>query len=212
MTVVAIVTIAISTYLMHYDNQLFALFDRIKIHAFEKDVVYKEHRRRDGYPLILFGYHHGGHEFINTFRTIGKRFLVVDYNPQIIDSLEQQNIPYVYGDATDNELLDEVGVEHAKLVICTFSDFETTSQVVQNIHRINPSTVIICHAENRHEAVKLYDLGSAYVMIPHFIGSEKVSAFIRKSGLKKSAFEKYRDKHLNELHQHIGTAVLSVTD
>ena len=212
LTIVAIVTIAVSAYLMHYDNQLYKLFDKVRIHAFEKDVVYKERRRREGYPLILFGYHHGGHEFINTFRSIGRRYLVVDYNPQVIESLEQQNIPYVYGDATDNELLDEVGVEHAKLIICTFTDFEMTSQVVQNVHRINPHTVIICHAENRHDAVKLYELGSTYVMIPHYIGSEKISAFIRKSGLKKSEFTKYRDKHLNELHQHIGTAILAVTD
>ncbi len=209
LTLVAITTIATSTYLMQYDNQLYALFDRIKIHAFEKEVVYKEKHSKEGYTLVLFGYHHGGHEFINTFKEIGKKYLVVDYDPQVIDSLEQQNIPYLYGDATDVELLAELGIEHAKLVISTFSDFEVTSQLVRNVHRINPKTVIVCHAENRREALELYELGSTYVMIPHFIGSEKISAFIRKSGLKKSEFAKYRDKHLDELHHHIGVAALS---
>lgn len=209
LTLVAIATIATSTYLMHYDDQLFTLFDKIKIRAFEKEVVYKEKRSKEGYPLLLFGYHHGGHEFVKTFQEIGKRYMVIDYDPTVIESLEHQNIPYMYGDATDNELLEEISIGTAKLVIITFSDFAMTSQLVRNIHRMNPSTVIICHAENQTEAVTLYDIGSTYVMIPHYIGSEKISAFIRRSGLKKTEFAKYRDKHLGQLHRHLGITALS---
>lgn len=198
-TLVAIITIAVSTYLMHYDDKLFNQFDRLKIHLFEKDVVYKEKRRRAGYPLVLFGYHQGGHEFIRAFKQIGKRYLVVDYDPNVIDTLERQDIPYIYGDATDTELLDEINIDATKLVISTFSDFGVTQQLVRNIHRINPSAVIICHAVTREEAVALYELGATYVMIPHYIGSEKISSFIRKSGLKKSEFNHFREKHLASL-------------
>lgn len=207
-TVVAIVTIATSTYMMHYDEALYALFDRVKIRAFEKEVVYKEKKIPGGYPLMLFGYHHGGRDFVKTFRHIGKRFLVVDYDPTVIDSLEQQNIPYLYGDATDRELLEEVGMEHVKLAISTFHDYEVTSRVVTNINQSNPDTVIVCYAEKQSQAIKLYEMGATYVMIPHHIGNEKISAFVKKSGLKKAEFEKYRDKHLQELHYHLGGVVL----
>ena len=164
--------------------------------------MHKEKRSRSGYPLILFGYHHGGHEFIKTLKQIGKRYLVIDYDPSVIDTLEHQEVPYVYGDATDVELLDEIGIENTKLVISTFSDFEVTQQLVRNVSRINPSAVIICHANNRDEAMKLYEEGSTYVMIPHYVGSEKISAFIKKSGLKKSEFNQFRDKHLTYLQNH----------
>jgi len=202
MTLVAIITIASSTYLMKYDDELYAKFDRIRLHMFEKEVVYKERRSRNTYPLVLFGYERGGHEFIKTFRSLGKRYIVVDYDPHIIDTLEHQDIPYIYGDATDIELLDEVGIDSAKLIISTFTDYEVTSQLVRHINHKNPHAVIICHADNKEEAVKLYDLGSTYVMIPHFIGSEKISSFIRRSGLKKSEFTNYREKHLAYLHNH----------
>jgi len=198
-TLVAIITIAVSTYLMHYDDELFAQFDRLKLHLFEKDVVYKEKRRRAGYPLVLFGYHQGGHEFIRAFKQIGKRYLVVDYDPTVIETLERQAIPYIYGDATDTELLDEINIDTTKLVISTFSDFGVSQQLVRNIHRVNPSAVIICHAVTREEALDLYELGATYVMIPHYIGSEKISSFIRKSGLKKSEFNHFREKHLATL-------------
>lgn len=201
-TLVAIITIASSTYLMHFDDGLFARFDRIRLHLFEKEVTFKEKRNRAAYPIVLFGYHHGGHEFIKTFRDIGKRYLVIDYDPNVIDSLEHQDIPYLYGDATDVELLEEIGIHNSKMIISTFSDFEVTSALVKNISRINATSVIICHADNKDEAMQLYALGATYVMIPHFIGSEKISAFIKKSGLKKSEFNQFREKHLTYLESH----------
>ena len=128
--------------------------------------------------------------------------MVIDYDPSVIDTLERQDIPYLYGDATDSELLEEIGIHTAKLVVSTFSDFEVTTSLVKNVARLNPSAVIICHADNKEEAVQLYELGATYVMIPHFIGSEKISAFIKKSGLKKSEFINFKDKHLTYLENH----------
>jgi hypothetical protein len=40
-------------------------------------------------------------------------------------------------------------------------------------------------------------------MLPHYIGSERIGAFIKKSGLKKSEFKKFREKHLSYLVEHI---------
>ena len=98
-------------------------------------------------------------------------------------------------------LLDEEHPEFTGMKF-TFSDFEVTTSLVKNVARLNPSAVIICHADNKEEAVQLYDLGATYVMIPHFIGSEKISAFIKKSGLKKSEFINFKDKHLTYLENH----------
>lgn len=205
-TLVAIITIAVSTYLMQFDDELFAYFDRIKLKMFEKQTTYREKRTRSGYPVVIFGYHHGGHEFIKTFKSMNKRYLVIDYDPTVIDTLEHQDVPYLYGDATDAELLEEISIHTSKMVISTFSDFEVTMTLIKNVIRVNPSAVIICHADNKEEAMKLYDEGATYVMIPHFIGSEKVSAFIKKNGYKKSEFNSFRDKHLTYLESHFPSA------
>lgn len=198
-TLVAIATITSSTYLMQYDNQLFKLFDRIKFKVFEKETVHREKHGHAGYPMILFGYHKGGHEFIKTFTDMGKKYIVVDYDPSVIELMERQSIPYVYGDATDIELLDEIGIDKAKLVVSTFTEFAVTQSLVSNVQRINPDAVIVCHADNQTEALELYETGATYVMIPHYIGSEKVSAFIRNKGLDKTEFEHFRAHHVGSL-------------
>jgi Kef-type K+ transport system membrane component KefB len=201
-TLVAMITIAFSTYLMHYDEKWFQLFDRLKFRLFEREASYKEHVRRKSYPFILFGYHKGGHEFINTFQQMGKRFVVVDYDPAVIDTLEQHDVAFMYGDATDPELMDEIGVEHAKLIVSTFTDHDITRQLVAAIVKLNDKAVLICHATNQEEAIQLYEMGATYVMIPHYIGSEKVSAFLKKNGIDKVQFEQFKEKHLAYLESH----------
>jgi Kef-type K+ transport system membrane component KefB len=202
-TLVAIITIAVSTYLMKYDDELFNRFDRIKLHMFEKEVTYKEKRTPASYQLVLLGYHHGGHEFIKTFDTLGKKYLVIDYDPEVIDILEHQKVNYLYGDATDTELLREAGIEKSKLIVSTMTDHDANMFVVGLLGEINPDAVIICHADNIKQATALYDAGASYVMIPHHIGSEKMSAFIKRTGLDKHEFQKYREKHMAFLRSHL---------
>ncbi len=201
-TLVAIITIATSTYLMQYDDELFEKFDRINLRFFEKEVTYKEKRDSKPYQLVLLGYHHGGHEFIRTFRELGKRYLVIDYDPDVIEMLERRKIDYLYGDIADIELLKEAGVDKSQLVVATIGDHDINRFVVSNMEKLNPEAVVICHADNIQEATELYNLGASYVMMPHYIGNERVSAFIKRSGLKKSEFQKYKEKHLAYLEDH----------
>ena len=46
------------------------------------------------------------------------------------------------------------------------------------------------------DAAALYEHGASYVSLPHYIGSERVSSFIRRHGLDHAALTQYRDKHL----------------
>lgn len=187
---------------MQYDDRLFAHFDKIKLHMFEKEVSYREKKHATGYPILLMGYHHGGHEFVRIFKQMNHRFMVIDYDPEIIDLMEHQEVDYLYGDVTDTELLKEANIEKAKLVVSTISDHSTNVFLVNLIQKVSPNTVIICHAENVHQATELYDLGASYVMIPHYIGSEKIGQFIKRAGLNKEEFKKFREKHLVHLENH----------
>ena len=207
-TLVAIITIATSTYLMHYDDKLFNYFDLLKFKMFEKEAVYKERRGPQSYQLVLFGYHHGGHEFIKAFQQLKKKFLVIDYDPEVIDILEHQKIDYLYGDATDMDLLREAGIDKSKLIVSTINEHSTNLFLIGMIEKMNPDAAIVCHADNIKEATELYEAGASYVMIPHHIGSERMSAFIVRTGINKEEFLKYRQKHLAFLESHIAETEL----
>ncbi len=198
-----LVSMAASTYMITFSDQLFGVFEKY-LGLFERKKAQGENLPSQQNELVLFGYQRGGHEFINLFKKLRKKYVVIDYDPEVIDIIEHRKINYLYGDATDVELLEEAGLGHAKLIVSTIPDFEINEFLLGWLGSKNPRAVVIMHADDPLEAAKLYEAGASYVILPHYIGSEQVSAFISKSGLSKEAFKKQRKRHLEYLEKHYG--------
>ncbi|MGD8373670.1 MAG: cation:proton antiporter [Candidatus Woesebacteria bacterium] len=194
-TLAAIITIAVSTYIMKYSEQIFAKLEH-SLRFFERKTIKPEKTQMQSYPLVLFGYHKGGDEYVKSFKALRKRFVVVDYNPEVIEDLEHKHTPHLYGDATDLELLQEMSIEKTKMIVSTIADFEVNKCLVNKITRTNPHVIFICSADNYTQAAALYHAGATYVTMPHLIGSEKIGSFIKRAKLNKQEFATYRDKHL----------------
>lgn len=194
-TLVALITISVSTYLMKYDDTLYKLLEP-RLHVFERKEIKEHSHRRQSYPIILFGYHRGGHEFLQTFRDMKQRYIVVDYDPEVIEHLDRQGVRNLYGDATDEELLHEVSANKAKLIVSTISDLSVNRSLLGYLRYHNPEAVFICHADTYDQAADLYRHGATYVMLPHFLGSEKIGSFIRKHGFNHQAFDAYKKAHV----------------
>ena len=194
----AIFTIAISTYLMKYDDELYRMFEK-PLAFFERSKTKQEMRALSHYPLVMLGYHEGGYTFVRTFRRIKKRYIVIDYNPDVIDTLEHQHVNHLYGDATDLELLEEIGVRKSELIVSNISDSGTNRMLAKHITSANDKAIFICRAARLNDAEALYEAGAAYVMMPHFIGDEHINSFIQRNGSNKNAFSKYRQQHLMQL-------------
>lgn len=194
-TLTAMITIGLSTYLMKYDDRLYKHVEKY-LRVFDSAKTKAERHKRQQYQLVLFGYHKGGHEFVDAFRDTGKKYVVVDYDPDIIEVMERQHIHHIYGDATDLEILEELNIRKAETVVSTITDYMTNRILVQHVTGHNSQAAFICHADNYDDAAKLYRHGATYVMLPHFIGSERMSSFIKRNGNSKQAFEIYRKRHI----------------
>lgn len=200
---ITLASIAASAYMIGNSDSLFTKLEK-HLNLFERKKAQGEPAVEPDYELVLFGYQRGGHEFVQLFRQLKKKYVVVDYDPEIIDILESRKINYLYGDATDAELLEEAGVDHAKLIVSAIPDYDVNLFLLKHLEAKNPRAVIILHGDDPLEAAKLYEAGATYVILPHYIGSEKISAFIESSGLSKKAFHKHRKKHLDYLEKHYG--------
>lgn len=199
-TFVALCSIAASTYLIIFSDRIFTRIESF-LNFFERKHTHGETKAPRNYEMVLFGYQKGGHEFVKVFKQLTKSFVVIDYDPEVIDVLESRKINHIYGDATDVELLEEAGVSKAKLIVSTATDFEVNSFLLNFLDRKGSEAVVITQADSPKQASALYDLGASYVILPHFIGGEKIGAFVRKSGYSKTSFKKFRDAHIRELKQ-----------
>lgn len=197
-TLVGMITIGISSYMIIYDEKLYAVLSKY-LSVFERKNTSSEPRTKQNNELILFGYKKGGYEFIKLFKSLKRPYVVIDYDPENIDSLINTKSNYLYGDMTDIELLHEAGLEDAKLIVSVVTDHSTNKFLLNTLAKLNPNCTVICHADSIEQAIELYHDGASYVMLPHYIGSEKISSFIKKSGLSKREFKKFRDKHMEYL-------------
>ena len=197
-TLVALITIAVSTYMIIYSDQLYALVEKY-LRLFERRKVRYDQEDADRYDIVLFGYKKGGDELVKAFKRMGHPFVVIDYDPSVIDRLEREGVNHIYGDALDLELMDEAGVPKAKLIAATITDHDTNRFLVKQITQMNSRAVLIVHSDSPEQAAELYKLGATYVMMPHYIGTEQIGNFIRKNGLKKSEFKKFRDRYLPDV-------------
>jgi Trk K+ transport system NAD-binding subunit len=169
---------------------------------FERANVRKEQETVRHYDLVLIGYQKGGPEFLKVFKQLHHSYVVIDYDPAVIDVLEHNDTNFLYGDVTDPELLNEIDLERSKLIVSNISDLQINQFLLNWLSKHSPEVVFICSADSIEHAAELYSLGAAYVLLPHYIGSEKIGAFIKKSGLRKSEFKKYRERHLAYLQSH----------
>ena len=206
-TLVALITIGVSTYLMKYDDDLYHKLEKY-LSIFERKNLHEKRTQQKLYSAILVGYHKGGYEYLKLFRELKQRYLVVDYNPETIEHLETQGVRHAYGDATDEEFLEEINFANAKFIVSTIDDLTVNLSLLHYIRRHNPKASFVCHAETYEDATKLYHHGASYVTLPHFVGSERISTFIKNHGMTHDDLRSHRERHLHD----IGKKALEMTN
>ncbi len=201
-TLVGIITIAGSTYMITYGDKLYnicAPFIRWceRKHVHERKL--RLHTLEKKYDLILLGYHRIGYNVLKHLQEQKINCLVVDYNPAIIRSLMERNIPCLYGDVSDDEILQELKKYKPKTIISTLHLFEDNVIVAQTFRRANKKASIYATAKTVPEALELYKKGADYVIIPHLLGGEHIADLLRKKVTDKKHLQQLGKKHIEHL-------------
>lgn len=200
LTLTLVITIIFSTYMTLYSEKIYrGLFGFVSI--FERKSVRKERNVKGKYDAILFGYNRIGFGILKSLKKIKKNYLVVDYNPDTISTLSKFEIPCLYGDIGDVELLSELPLDKLKIAVSTVPDFETNQLLIQEIRNANPHAIIIVRAHKIREALELYSRGASYVLTPHFLGGEYVSNMLKDFKTDSKGYKQEKAKHINLLRE-----------
>jgi Kef-type K+ transport system membrane component KefB/Trk K+ transport system NAD-binding subunit len=208
-TTVGVITIAGSTYLIHYSNKIYLKISKY-LDIFERKNIKKfDHGGDSEYDALLFGCNRVGHDFLNTFKKFGDRFLAIECNPEIIKDLAGKGFNVRYGDAADIEFLGEIGLDKAKIIVSTIPEFETNQVLLNEARRVNKKGVIMLVAYKIEDALQFYDMGASYVIMPHFLGGQYACKMAEACGFDKNELEKEKKEHVkyikgrqNAGHEH----------
>ena len=197
-TIVGLITISVSTYLILYSNKIYPYLSRY-LSIFERKKVKENGQDFKEYDIVLFGYNRIGYDLLKSFRKLKKRVLVVDYDPETIIKLSNAGIDCRYGDVEDEEFLSELNLTKIKMAVSTIPEFETNLLLINMIRHINSKSIIMVVSHNIEEANVLYREGATYVIMPHFLGGSHASMMINKHGLSLNKFLNEKEKHLKQL-------------
>ncbi|MBU2487045.1 MAG: cation:proton antiporter [Alphaproteobacteria bacterium] len=122
-TMVGLVTIAVSTYMITYSHQLYAVFEPL-LGVFERKGTPREPseagaHREDGYRVVLFGLGRFGTAIGMRLQKRGVRVLGVDFNPLAVRRWRELGLETEFGDATDPEFVAELPLSRADWVVST---------------------------------------------------------------------------------------------
>jgi Kef-type K+ transport system membrane component KefB len=122
-TMVGLVTIATSTYMITYSHQLYAVFEPL-LGIFERKGTPREpsdagtHQAR-GYQVIIFGLGRFGTAIGLRLKKRGIRVLGVDFNPQAVRRWRDLGLEADFGDASDPEFVAELPFRGAEWMVST---------------------------------------------------------------------------------------------
>ncbi len=195
-TLVGVVTITGSTYLIQHAERVYAfLAPALKLIAWRKSHI-KEGATTGRYDVIIFGYDRVGHHFVETTKKLTQNYLVVDYNPAAIEQAQSLGVTSCYGDAEDVEFLEEINLSEAKLVISTVPDLEANMILLKHYRLSNSKGLFITLSHNITDTKSLYESGASYVVMPHYLGAFHAAELIEKHQFSQEAFAQVREEHL----------------
>jgi Trk K+ transport system NAD-binding subunit len=134
---------------------------------------------------------------MQSLRQLKKEFLIIDYNPETVEQLEQEGYYCTYGDITDGEILNEIDFSKTHMIISTIPDKAANLVLINKVKQKEIIIVVVSHQID--DALELYDAGATYVLMPHFLGGEYASSLIERYGLSVDDFLKEKIKHLEHL-------------
>ena len=198
-----VISIALTSYIVEYELTTYNYIHRF-LSLFEKLSTKKKffgYEHKDHPELILFGADRVGGSFLRTFKHLKTKLFVVDYNPEIIDLLKYKKIPCLYGDISNIELLKRVDFTSTKFIVSTIPNIEDNKNLIFFIKELNTKLHIILTAKTSQEAIKLYNLGADYVLVPYVKSGEILSNLLGKYYNDNKGLQKIKQDHLKLLIQ-----------
>ena len=151
------------------------------------------------YEIVICGYGRFWSNIYSMLHKTHKNILVIDEHPGIINHLQTKKIPCVYGDIGDIDFLEELNLKKNKMIISTVKKFDENMVLLKTLKKQNPNLIIILVSNHIHEALKLYEQGADYVILPHYIGVDHTSLMLEEYGFDIQKFMENKKTLVHDL-------------
>lgn len=200
-TLVGLGTIAISTYLIKYSEIIYQKIEWV-FKFLEKDPDKEVVKHVKAPEILILGYEHLTRAFFSTVKAMKKDYLVVDFNPAVVEELKCSNVPHIYGDAGNEDFLRDICASKAKLVISTIPDMTISKDLIAYFKSKRARSTLIVTAKTPEEAKVLYEFGATFVILPNAFGGTLFADFLKKRKMKKVAWKSAAKSQVKKMQKN----------
>lgn len=149
--------------------------------------------------VIVAGCDRMGRDLLEFLKKHEATYVILDFNPQIYERLRGEEVPVIFGDVTDPEILEQLNVKKAKVLVSTIPDFEDTAVFISQARKEGFLGPIIATSQTNEEALKLYRLGADFVVLPHIVGGKHLAYLLGGQWSDLGRIKEHREQHMKEL-------------
>lgn len=130
--------------------------------------------------IIVCGFGRNGSKAVAELKSNNQKCVVIDNKFEIEDELANAVEAFVIGDASDEQVLIEAGIENAKSIIIALPNDAENVYITLSAREINPKLQIISRATTEITMKKLYKAGADTVIMPDSLGGKHMAQLITK--------------------------------
>jgi voltage-gated potassium channel len=128
--------------------------------------------------IIICGYGRNGKQAASKLLTFKRPFVIIERDKEIIDKFKSELFPFVYGNANEDEILLQAGIDRASTLISALPSDADNLFVVLSARQINASMRIISRASEEATYHKLKLAGANNVILPDKIGGDHMASLV----------------------------------
>jgi voltage-gated potassium channel len=116
-----------------------------------------------------------GRQIVRDLRARDEKFVVIDMLAEREESMIEDQIPYIIGDATEDDTLARARVTHARGVVTALGDDAGNVLTVLTARGLNPDILIVARSSAELAENKLLRAGADRVVSPYSIGGHRLA-------------------------------------
>ncbi|MBV8076468.1 MAG: potassium channel protein [Planctomycetaceae bacterium] len=105
-------------------------------------------------------------------------FVVIERSPEKVGEIEGRGFHYVIGDATEEKVLREAGLERARTLVTAMPSDAETVFITLTARQMCPGVMIVARAEQPSTLKKLRQAGANHVVLPAAIGANRIVSLL----------------------------------
>ncbi|MCM4159258.1 cation:proton antiporter [Antarcticibacterium flavum] len=171
-TLVGLITIGLSTYLILYSHQIFKILSPA-LDIFQRSKNYTEIEsidKEEVYDVVILGLGRFGRRLGEMLEEHSEvRYLGVDFDPVLIAEWKAKGKGIIYGDMEDPDLLEQIPYDRSNIIISTVANTELSQQLKKllDLNGYTGNYFVTATTEQDYKDLRDFGFDDEHILRPH---------------------------------------------